>query len=207
MSDTISADSIWAQMPYATHTRINGEPTHKLLKIVEKELATNLMAIPCPWGHCKGHLGHLQDPVLYLHCNSAVFNIPDAAPPDYPINAPAAVPARKAARAANLVDRKAWNTYIIIASITRDQFAAAIDDVFYTALDYFTKGLNAITLRNLIAHICTTYGTILQPDIDNNMVELHTGIDSHLSLAVYIKKQENAKSLPSTLAIPSPRPP
>ncbi len=28
--------------------RISREPTHKLLKILEKELAANLMAIPCP---------------------------------------------------------------------------------------------------------------------------------------------------------------
>jgi hypothetical protein len=84
-------------MPHATLTRINGEPTHKLLKILEKKLAANLMAIPCPWGHGKGHLGLLQDPVLYLQCNSAAFTIPAAAPPDYPINAPAMVPACKAA--------------------------------------------------------------------------------------------------------------
>jgi hypothetical protein len=97
-------------MPHATVTRINGEPTHKLLKILEKELAANLMAIPCPWGHGKGHLSLLQDPVLYLQCNSAAFTIPAATPPNYPINAPTAVPARKAAQAANLAKQKAWNT-------------------------------------------------------------------------------------------------
>jgi hypothetical protein len=97
MSDMFSADSIRAQMPHATLTRINEEPTHKLLKILEKELAANLMAIPCPWGHGKGHLGLLQDLVLYLQHNGVAFTIPMSAPPDYPINAPAAVPACKAA--------------------------------------------------------------------------------------------------------------
>jgi hypothetical protein len=97
MLNTVSADSIRAQTPHATLSRINGEPTHKLLKILEKELAANLMAIPCPWGHGKGHLGLLQDPVLYLQHNGVAFTIPAAAPPMYPINAPAAVPAREAA--------------------------------------------------------------------------------------------------------------
>ena len=64
MLDTVSAESIRAQMPHGTLTRITGEPTHKQLKILKKELAANLMAIPCPWGHSKGHLGLLQDPVL-----------------------------------------------------------------------------------------------------------------------------------------------
>jgi hypothetical protein len=97
MLDTVSSDSIRDQMLHATLMRINGEPTHKLLKILEKELAANLMAIPCPWGHDKGHLGLLQDPVLYLQCNGTAFTIPLAALPDYPINPPTAVPARKAA--------------------------------------------------------------------------------------------------------------
>ncbi len=91
-------------MPHATLMRINREPTHKLLKILEKELAANLMAIPCPWGQGKGHLGLLQDPVLYLQHNGTAFTIPVAAPPDYPINAPATVPAHEAAQAANLAE-------------------------------------------------------------------------------------------------------
>jgi hypothetical protein len=66
MSDTVSAESVWAQMPHGTLTHITGKPTHKQLKILEKELAANIMAIPCPWGHGKGHLGLLQDPVFYL---------------------------------------------------------------------------------------------------------------------------------------------
>ncbi len=104
MLDTVSADSIRAHMPHVTLTRINGEQTHILFKILEKELAANHMAIPCPWGHGKGHLSLLQDLVLYLQCNGAAFTIPAAAPPDYLINAPAAVPAREAARAANLIE-------------------------------------------------------------------------------------------------------
>jgi hypothetical protein len=65
MSDSVSAESIRAQMPYGTLTRIISEPTHTHLRLLEKDLAANLMAIPCPWGHRKGHLGLLQDPVLY----------------------------------------------------------------------------------------------------------------------------------------------
>jgi hypothetical protein len=43
------------------------------------------MAVPCPWGHKKGHLRLLQDPVLYLQCNSVAFAIPAAAPLAYPV--------------------------------------------------------------------------------------------------------------------------
>jgi len=34
------------------------------------------MAVSCPWGHNKGHLGLLQDPAIYLARNGAAFTIP-----------------------------------------------------------------------------------------------------------------------------------
>jgi hypothetical protein len=37
MSDTVSTDSIKAQMPHSTLTRVLGEPTHKKVKMVEGE--------------------------------------------------------------------------------------------------------------------------------------------------------------------------
>jgi hypothetical protein len=194
MSVTVSAESIWAQMPYGTLTCITGKPTHKQFQILKKELAANLMAILCPWSHRKGHLGLLQDPVLYLQRNGASYTVPGVAPPDYPINPPAASPAREAARAANLAKCKAWNTYIIICTTTCGRFAAAIDDVYYAELDDPTKGLNAISLPNLVTHICSTYASISQPDIDNNMAEYVTGIKPSLPLAVYTRKQEKCQT-------------
>jgi hypothetical protein len=188
MLDTVSAKSVRAQMPYGTLTRITGEPTHKQLKILEKELAANLMAILCPWRQGKGHLGLLQDPVLYLQCNGAAFVMPAAVPPEYPINPPAAAPARKAACATNLAKQKAWNTYIIVRTITHNQFAAAINGVYYAVLDDPTKGLNAISLGDLVTHICTTYALISQPDIDDNMTKFYTGIKPSLPLAIYMHK-------------------
>ncbi len=69
----------------------------------------------------------------------------------------------------------------------------AIDDIYYAALDDPTKGLNAISLRDLVAHIQTTYASISQPDIDNNMTKFYTGIEASLPLAVYMPKQEKCQ--------------
>jgi hypothetical protein len=204
MSDTVSAKSIQAQMPCGTLTSITGKSTHKQLEILEKELATNLMAIPSPWGHGKGPLGLLQDPVLYLQCNGALCTVPGAAPPDYPINPPAAAPAREAAWAANLAERKAWNTYIIVCTITRNQLAAAINNVYYAKLDDPTVGHNAIFLRNLVTHICSTYTTISQPDIDDNMAKFATCIKPSLPLAIYTHKQEKYQMFAQDIGFQSP---
>jgi hypothetical protein len=83
MSDTVSADSIKAQMPHPVLTRVLGEPTHKQLKLILSELTANLMAVFCPWGHNKGHLGLLQNPAHYLAQNGASFNIPPAKSPSH----------------------------------------------------------------------------------------------------------------------------
>jgi hypothetical protein len=147
MSDTVSAKSIWAQMPHGTLTRIIGEPTHKQLKILKKELAANLMAIPCPWGHGKGHLGLLQSGPCSLpstkwrhiccahHSAIQVSNQSTCRRPDM-----------RSSLCHQPAKRKAWNIYIIIRTITCNQFAAAINDVYYAILDDPTKGLNAISL-------------------------------------------------------------
>ena len=192
MSDTVSADSIMAQMPHPMLTRVLGEPTHKQIHMVIRELTANLMAVSCPRGHNKGHLGLQQDPAIYLAYNAAVFTIPANEPPTYPrIPAGATTQAQEELRATNISARKAWATYRLVLAITRDQFAAAINDVYYAVLVNPTEGLNGVDLRTLVQHILTTYAQISQPDLDDNMTEFNTGIDPGLPLAVYTRKQEN----------------
>jgi hypothetical protein len=152
------------------------------------------MAISCPWGHSKGHLGLLQDPAIYLACNREAFNIQNIEPPAYPVNpAGSTTTKRKKLCATNDPAHKAWKTYTMVLTITCDQFAAAIDDTYYAIFDNPTKGLNAINLRSLVMHILTTYAQISQPDLDDNMTDFHSGIDSSLPLAVYTRKQEKCQ--------------
>jgi hypothetical protein len=151
MSDTVSADSIKAQMPHPVLTRVLGKPTHKQVKMVIRELTANLMAVSCPWGHGKEHLGLLQDPTIYAARNGGAFNIPLNEPPAYPVmpNGTTA-PQCKELRATNLVARKAWATYKLVLAIMHNQFAAAIDNVYYAVLDDPTEGLNGVHLLTLV---------------------------------------------------------
>ncbi len=187
----VSAKSIKAQMPHVTLTRILGKPSHRQLKQLKRKLTANLMAVPCPWGHNRGHLGLLQDPVLYLQCNGAAFTIPVAAPPVYPVIVASATTAKLEEQCANNISaHKAWSTYMIVHTITWDHFAASIDDIYYAALDGPTEGLNAVTLQQLVTHICTTYAQISQPDLNDNVTNFNQGIDPNLPLAIYMRKQE-----------------
>jgi hypothetical protein len=161
------------------------------------------MAVSCPWGHEKGHLGLLQDPTIYLAHNGAQFNIPTAKPPAYPIvPTGATAPQCKELQTTNAAARKAWTTYHLVLSITRDQFVAAIDDIYYAVLDNPIKGLNGINLRTLITHILTTYAQISQPDLEDNLTDFNTGINPILPLAVYTRKQEKCQVFAHDAGVP-----
>jgi hypothetical protein len=103
----------------------------------------------------------------------------------------ATAPQRKELCANNIVACKAWATYKLVLAITCNQFATAIDNVYYAVLDDPTKGLNSVNLCTLVLHIQQTYAQISQPDLDNNLTEFNTRIDPGLPLAVYTHKQEN----------------
>ncbi len=134
-------------MLHPTLTRVLGEPTHKQVHLVIQEFTANLMAVSCPWGHNKGHLGLQQDLAIYLAHNTSVFTIPANEPSSYPrIPAGATAQAQEEIQATNISTRKAWATYrlVLAITITHDQFAAAIDDVYY-ALSIQLKDFTAST--------------------------------------------------------------
>jgi hypothetical protein len=202
-SDAVSAEGIKAQMPHPILTCVFGEPTHKQVKTVICKLSANLMVIFCPWVHSKGHLGLLQVPAIYLVCNREAFNITHVEPLAYPVIPAGATTAnREELRTINAAACKAWNTYKMVLTITRDQFAAAINNVYYVILDDPTENLNAIDLRTLVMHILNTYAQISQPDLDDNMTNFPSGIDSGLSLAIYTMKQEKCQVFTVDAGVP-----
>ncbi len=65
----------------------------------------------------------------------------------------------------------------MVLIITRDQLAAAINNVYYAILGDPTEGLNAVDPRTLVMHILNTYAQISQLNLDDNMTNFHSGID------------------------------
>ena len=102
----------------------------------------------------------------------------------------------------NIIARKEWATYKLVLAITRDQFAAAIDDIYYAVLDNPTESLNSIDLHTLVLHIQQTYTQISQPYLDNNLVKFNTGINPGLPFAVYIRKQEKCQIFAANASVP-----
>ena len=80
--------------------------------------------------------------------------------------------------------------------------AEAIDDIYYVALNDPTKGLNGVSIQQLIVHICNNYAHISQPKINANMSGFHQGINTALPLAVYMRKQERCQTFTLDARVP-----
>jgi hypothetical protein len=111
-------------------------------------------------------------------------------------------PQCKELQATNAAARKAWTTYCLVLSITRDQIVLAIDDVYYAVLDNPIKSLNGVNLCMLVTHILTTYAQIIQPNLDDNLTKFNTGIDPILPLAMYTRKQDKCQVFANDASIP-----
>jgi hypothetical protein len=51
-------------------------------------------------------------------------------------------------------------------------------------------------------HILNTYAQISQSDLDDNMTNFHSGIDSGLLLAIYMRKQEKCQVFAANAGVP-----
>eukprot|EP00804_Cyclotella_cryptica_P009722 CCRYP_011252-RA/>CCRYP_011252-RA protein AED:0.82 eAED:0.82 QI:0/-1/0/1/-1/1/1/0/240 len=190
----VSRESVQALMPHQPLTKINGEPTHVAMKKLEKELAANLIAVHCPWGHGRRYLGKLLPATLFQACYGAAYTPPAASPPAYPVIPPGAtVAARKELRATNDEDQQHWQTMLHVRRIAVNLAAAAIDNVYYAELDDPVEGLNSVKIQDIIDHIKDQYCHINQSDLDKNLDRFNQGIDPSIPLIVYIRKQEDCQ--------------
>jgi hypothetical protein len=141
----ITRESVQALMPNQTLMKIHGEPTHKAVRKLEKELGTNLIAVDCPWGLNKGHLGELQDAATFLAHNGAAYNPPADAPLPYPaIPAGTIAAKREHLKAENETALGHWQTLQHVHRIAVNQVAEAIEPVYYAELDDPDEGLNDV---------------------------------------------------------------
>eukprot|EP00804_Cyclotella_cryptica_P013267 CCRYP_007042-RA/>CCRYP_007042-RA protein AED:0.32 eAED:0.32 QI:0/0/0/1/0/0.33/3/0/993 len=183
-------------MPHPSLTKINGEPTHVAMKKLEKELAANLIAVHCPWGHGRGYLGELLPAALFQARYGAAYMPPAASPPAYPVIPPGAtVAAREELRATNDEAQQHWQTMLHVRRIAVNLAAAAIDDVYYAEFDDPVEGLNSVEIQDIVNHIKDRYYHIDQADLDKNLERFNQGIDPSAPLIVYIRKQEDCQEL------------
>ena len=151
----------------------------------------NLIAIDTPkdWGRGKGHLGLLQDPVVFLAKIGNPYDPPANGPAAYPtIPVGASASLREELRATNERALHHWKRYQHTQRIAVNIGAAAFEPWVIAELDNPDKGLNGVTIRQLHDHVTSRHAKILQPEIDKNKKVTEEGMDTSKTLAIYIQK-------------------
>ena len=85
VASDVSRDDVFVFMPHQIIIKMVGKPTYPGMKKRKKLMNANLTAVKTPqtWGRRKGHIGHLQDPVVFHARNGAAYNPPKTAPLPY----------------------------------------------------------------------------------------------------------------------------
>jgi hypothetical protein len=158
--------------PHPDLTIINGKPTYATMRKCQKELYANAKAIPSTLGG--GHNGHLA-----LIMTDAEYLIISAEPYDDPVH-PGTQPAHQGGatsvqttEANRLYDGKLTKVALHVSVINAlcQQILCTVNNMYLMALEDPNLGY-LVTLRDMLTHLQTMYGTITPLKIEQNRATL-----------------------------------
>ena len=87
LASDVSRDAVFALMPHQIINKMVGELTYPGMTKQKNQMNANPIAVKTHHtrGCRKGHLGLLQDPVVFHARNGVAYNPPAAAPLPYPV--------------------------------------------------------------------------------------------------------------------------
>ena len=159
--------SSFTQLPADT------EPTANHIRQLKKEIYQNAMAIPSTYGGGNhGHLGLVMPAAAYDALpNTQAFNVPANAPTLH--IAPTSGPVLIATRTATYErDLKAYTTAKSVEYELKKMFLDAVPEVYIASQSDALFGYANVSLRNLLTHLVTTYGTIDEDALAKNLEEM-----------------------------------
>jgi hypothetical protein len=152
-------------------TNIEGKPTRATLQILQKQLNANAMSVQSQRGG--GQHGHLQlvlTDAAYLTLTGVTFVVP-IHPGPVPIHLAAATTAQITETNRQFsVNLAEFNLNAKLHTALKALLTAAINDVYIAELCVETMEYANVTVRDLLAHLTTTYGaiTFTQLNIEHN---------------------------------------
>ena len=142
-------------------TRIHGTPVFETLKVLTKELTANAASVPTTLGG--GHYGHLGLVVSDKEYDS----LPNSAPWVTPTNPGPYTPPATGTGPQIEADKRVWRAAHEVFSLAQAtekaliaQVVDSIDPIHLCAILNGTTGLYADNVRNVLAHLYDTYGTV-----------------------------------------------
>jgi hypothetical protein len=169
------AESVEHQFPHPELTSLSATstPTTTSLKLLRKEINANAMSITSTRGGGQyGHLALTTPAADFLLLSGTAFT-PPVHPGPAPIHEPNSTQHRitevNRAYAANL---KEFNVYIAVDANLKKQLIKAVPDTFIDELSDELLGYAKTTTLSLLNHLTSTYGTVTDEDLNDNLADL-----------------------------------
>lgn len=195
MSSTVpSVEAIISGFPNPSLPKIEGLPTYECLKEIRTLLKENATSIPCTLGGGdNGYLGMVVNAAVYTTIvPHDPFTIP-AQPTTIPIIPPNAT----AAATGQLVREhseqlRIWSEYTNVHNAMKKQLQQAVPSTYLRAIRNIHAGFSNISLREMLAHLLTSYGRITPYDLQTNDKHFHEPWDPSSPFETCIDKVETA---------------
>ena len=177
-----------------TVTKINGQPTHHDLTILEKELIAILANIPTTLGGGNhGHAGILMDPARYLVIAGVPFNNP-VNPGNYPANIAgnAAAGVRARAEAEHKEEVREYETFQGVMQATKDIIMEAVDHEYLLEIEDEILGFLNQTPTDMLTHLRNRGGALDFADTKTLLAERDGEWDPSEVPQLYFNRVEKA---------------
>ena len=147
--------------PHPTLTKVNGEPNASSICTLQHEIYANAKAISTGLGGGNyRYLAHVMPPMEYNALpNMAPFVVPlhPGAHPGHTTNTVAVITETNRLYAESVKNHEKFTQ---VDAEIKKQLLQAVDDIYWKALKDRLLGYGNVTIRNMIDHLLTTYGTI-----------------------------------------------
>ena len=175
MTSVPTPDEFIASFPNSDIPPLTGEPNYETLHELRQLLKENAASVTSNrGGGVHGYLGIVVSAAVYTTLSATAFTIPT-----YPGATPV-IPARTPDARTNAIisqhkeDLREWREYTNVQKALVKQLTSAIDRVYLAEIRNPHTGYNNTTLRQILAHLFTNYGSISPQDLLDNENRMKT---------------------------------
>jgi hypothetical protein len=145
-------------------------PTYASLCIAQSELSSNAALVHSNLGSgLHGHLALTLTTPEYLALSHNISFVPPANSPAQPVHvAGATAPDISEADRLHLSNQKVFKMYHNVDKALQNQIIVALPEIYIHSLKHTITGYGSVSCLTLLIHLWKNYGTITQPELDEN---------------------------------------
>jgi hypothetical protein len=192
----INVDTIVDGFPHTTIPPIMGMPNYASIAEVNLRLNANAASVQSNLGN--GTLGLLAltvSPAVYTNLSNTAFVVPVNPGPQPVIPAQATTHVLAAVTCEHKENLRIWREYLATDKALNQQVLGAVQEMYYNTLRDRITGYASVTTRQLLDHLCATYGNITPANLADIDAKMKTPFDPSQPIEVLFDQIEDTADL------------